>query len=154
MAQVKQMVPDAGTPGRGGTVQASSSGAQGPPGAQVDQDEIKIGDCQSKDFRPYLIDSQGAINGFGCGLVRFDDGFGFCVLGGRDAAQGVSKASHQPQALGAVGGWERKEEGASTWGVAQGRLLPGVSPRWPSFLLSPSDPGEDHDTETLLWEPV
>lgn len=59
--------------------------------------------------------------------------------------------SHSHGSCWALG---EKEEGASACGVAQGRMLPGVSPRWPSFLFSPSDPGEDHDTETLLWEPI
>lgn len=53
MAQVRQMVADAGTPGGGGTVQASSSGARGLPGAQVDQDEIKTGEYHTKEFGPY-----------------------------------------------------------------------------------------------------
>lgn len=81
--------------------------------------------------------------------VRLGDGFGCCIPGGKDAVQCLSKTCHQPQVLGAGRGWgERKKE------MVQGRTLPGMSPRWPSLLFSPSDPGEDHDTKTLLWEPV
>ena len=51
--------------------------------------------CRTEEFRPYLVDSQGAVEDSGCGPVRLGDGFGSCILGGC-----FSKARHQQSVLG------------------------------------------------------
>ena len=50
--------------------------------------------CQTEEFRPYLVDNQGAVEDSG-GPVRLGDGFGSCILGGC-----FSKARHQQSVLG------------------------------------------------------
>lgn len=85
------------------------------------------------------------MNGFGHGLVRCGDGFVVSSVGGM-----LSKACRRGS--GREAGRERKREIALVeWRRGGGCL---ESPPWPSFLFCPSDPGEDHDTETLLREPV
>ena len=51
-------------------------------------------------------------------------------------------------------GGEGKKMGDLCYGTREAVAWSPPTPRWLSLLLSFPDPGEDHDTKTLLREPV
>ena len=51
-------------------------------------------------------------------------------------------------------GGEEKKMGDLCYGTREAVAWSTPTPRWLSLLLSFPDPGEDHDTKTLLREPV
>lgn len=79
------------------------------------------------------------MGGVGSGPIRIGDGFGCDIP---DAAQCLPKEPART--------WGRKDEGV---GMREDVTWTPTS-RWLSLLFSPSDPGEDHDSKTLLREPV
>lgn len=92
---------------------------------------------------------------FGRGPVRPGDGFDCYILGGKHAGQCLPKACHQPQALAAGKGLGEEGRGRRPlWSGMRAGAAWNPSLQVAELLLLSLDPGEDYDTETLLWEPL
>lgn len=107
-------------------------------------------ECEAKGFGPYLVSSQGAMEGF-WGEYQSDLVMALAVISWLEGCCPVSPkglpSATSPGIWQGAGGESKEErhEGGCC-------LEPRLAAEPP--LLSPSDPGEDHDTEAFLREPV